>query len=255
MDRKNLAEAKMLSEGIAARYGTPRFYLEKEYHVSISRRLIENNRIVKTCIGILAAVENNSGHGLSHAQKVAIDAGAIVLIERETLDRELIERRVSLAHIAGILHDIKRSSVDHALHGAEMARGILASFDLRPNERKDIVDAIRNHEAFQPFKKLEDPDARLLSDALYDADKFRWGPDNFTEMVWDIAEIHDISMEKLLSHFPSGLQSLSKIKDTFRSSTGKEYGPFFIDMGIKIGENLYARLEDEYLPNPSKLKA
>jgi hypothetical protein len=46
--------------------------------------------------------------------------------------------------------------------------------------KRYIVAAIRNHEAFRKILESEDKSARLVSDSLYDADKFRWGPDNFT---------------------------------------------------------------------------
>ena len=58
-----------------------------------------------------------------------------------------------------------------------------------------MVGAIGNREAFQPCSNLADPVAQLLSNVLHDADKFRWGPDNFTEMIWDISGALNISIE------------------------------------------------------------
>ncbi|MBW2674128.1 MAG: hypothetical protein JRD89_12070, partial [Deltaproteobacteria bacterium] len=240
MDTNTLSEAKALSEKIAATYGTPLFYREKRDQIDASCRLMENNPAVRVCIQILTAKADISGHGLSHAQKVARDTGAIILIERGSSAET--RRQVSLAHIAGILHDIQRSSADHARQGAEEAGRILTGFDLTDQEREAVTGAIRNHEAFQTCTPLDGPDSQLLSDALYDADKFRWGPDNFTEMLWDIADTRDISMHTLLSYFPSGLQSLRKIRGTFRTSTGRKYGPGFIDLGLKIGDTLYTEL-------------
>lgn len=248
MDTEILSEAKGLSETIAAAYGTPLFYREKKEQIDTSCRLMENDSAVRACIGILRDRANVSGHGLSHARKVAIDTGAIILIEdRSSGEGKDLKRQVSLAHIAGILHDIRRSSRDHARQGAEEARRLLTVFDLTDTEREAVVCAIRNHEAFQPCTPLADPRAQLLSDALYDADKFRWGPDNFTEMLWDIADIRDISMHTLLSYFPSGLNSLHKIRATFRTATGRKYGPGFIDLGLKIGDTLHTELAKRYL--------
>lgn len=252
MDTKTLSEAKGLSEAIAAAHGTPLFYREQKDRVDASCRLFESNSMVAACIEILTATANVSGHGLSHARKVAIDTGAIILIEgRSSGEGEVLNRQVSLAHIAGILHDIRRSSRDHARQGAEEAGRILTGFDLTDTEREAAVGAIRNHEAFQPCTPLADPGAQLLSDALYDADKFRWGPDNFTEMLWDIADNRDISMHTLLSYFPSGLHSLKKIRETFRTATGRQYGPDFINLGLRIGDALYAELGKRYLRNPA----
>jgi len=250
MDTETLSEAKILSEKIAAAYGPPRFYRDKKDQIDESCRLIENNPVARECIEILTARANVSGHGLSHARKVAIDGGAIILIEgRSSGGEEDLKRQISLAHIAGILHDIKRSSRDHARQGAEEAGMILEGFDFTDTERAAVVEAIGNHEAFQPCTPLADPGAQLLSDALYDADKFRWGPDNFTEMLWEIADTRDISMHALLSYFPSGLQSLRKIRDTFRTATGQKYGPGFIDLGLRIGTALYEALGKEYSPD------
>ena len=247
MDTETLSRAKALSEKIAGTYGTPLFYREQRDQVDTSCRMLENNPLVRKCTGILTARGNASGHGLAHARKVARDAGAIILIERESSAET--NRLTTLAHVAGILHDIQRSSKEHARRGAEAAGGILARFDLTDTEREAVVDAIRNHEAFQPCSPLADPDAQLLSDALYDADKFRWGPDNFTEMIWDIAETREISMHTLLFYFRPGMQSLTKIRESFRTFTGKRYGPGFIDLGLRVGTTLYEELGKEYAPD------
>jgi HD superfamily phosphohydrolase YqeK len=244
MDAEMLSRAKALSEKIATSYGVPFFYTEQRDRVDASCRMLENTELVRECIGILTVRGNTSGHGFSHARKVARDAGALVLIERGSSAGT--NRLTTLAHVAGILHDIERSSTDHARRGAETARGILAGFDLTDTEREAVVNAIRNHEAFHPCSPLADPDAQLLSDALYDADKFRWGPDNFTEMLWDIAKTREISMFTVLSHFSRGMQSLTKIRESFRTSTGKRYGPNFIDLGLRIGNTLYEELGKEY---------
>jgi hypothetical protein len=244
METEALVKAKTLSEKIARTCGVPRFFREQKVCLAASSRLLEESPLVASCIRILTARVNVSGHGFSHSRKVARDAGAIIMIERGTADEA--ERLATLAHIAGILHDIKRSNKDHAQRGADEAKTILREFDLTHGEQEAVVGAIRNHEAFQPCIPLADPDAQFLSDTLYDADKFRWGPDNFTEMLWDIAETRHVSVETLTSSFPSGLESLRKIRGTFRTTTGRRYGPDFIDRGLQIGERLYAALRDAF---------
>jgi len=237
-------EAKRICEEIAATFETPRFYREKSGEVDDSRRLFENNPIVQSCLDILAKNKSSYGHGLSHARKVAIDSGAIVLIEgTHTAKGVTLKRMVFLAHLAGVLHDIKRSHNDHAIEGAKEAGKILKGFDLGDDERKAISQSIENHEAFKPCHPLANPTDQLLSDALYDADKFRWGPDNFTEMIWDIIIPRKIPISTVLDHFIPGLEGIEKIRDTFRTTTGKEYGPDFIDIGLKIGRRLYSELK------------
>ncbi len=40
---------------------------------------------------------------------------------------------------------------------------------------------------------------------------------------------------------------LENIKDSFRSDTGKKYGPRFIDLGLAIGEELYDVIMTEFI--------
>jgi hypothetical protein len=43
---------------------------------------------------------------------------------------------------------------------------------------------------------------------------------------------------------------LKKIRGTFRSRTGRRYGPQFIDMGIAIGEELYQVILTDFITPP-----
>jgi hypothetical protein len=104
------------------------------------------------------------------------------------------------------------------------------------------VEAIRNHEAFRPCRAAAGHEAQLLSDALYDADKFRWGPDNFTETLWAMTAPRKIPLQTLLSHFLPGLEGIQRVRESFRTPTGRRYGPDFIDRGLTIGRRLYAEL-------------
>jgi hypothetical protein len=42
------------------------------------------------------------------------------------------------------------------------------------------------------------------------------------------------------------MEGLVKIKQTFRTDTGKKYGPQFIDTGISIGEELFRVINTEF---------
>ncbi|MBF0117920.1 MAG: hypothetical protein HQK79_03740, partial [Desulfobacterales bacterium] len=94
------------------------------------------------------------------------------------------------------------------------------------------------HEAFKNTVYVNTLNGTILSDCLYDADKFRWGPDNFTDTVWEMLSYFKTPISKFIELYPKGRESLLKIKDTFRTKTGKEYGPQFIDIGIGIGQEL-----------------
>ena len=109
-------------------------------------------------------------------------------------------------------------------------------------ERQYVADAIRNHEAFQETFERDDLAGRLVSDALYDADKFRWGPENFTITLWIMVEAHNTRPEALHRIFREKMKGIEKIKETFRTNTGKRYGPEFIDQGIMIGNAIYEEM-------------
>jgi hypothetical protein len=232
--------ARNLSLKIAADLGAPRFYLHEDQEVARSQQLFDFTPMVKDCLGVVAGYGDCYGHGLSHIQKVAVDAGAIVLIELNRTPLKVdTERLVLLVHLAGLLHDIKRSEKDHARMGAREASMILKNFPMEDRECSAITQAIANHEAFQTDVKLDEPAAQLLSDALYDADKFRWGPDNFTETLWAMLASRKATLEAALPRFLKGLEGIRRIRGTFRTPTGKLYGPDFIDRGLEIGKRFY----------------
>jgi HD superfamily phosphohydrolase YqeK len=236
-------EAQRLSRKIAAEMQPPRFYLEKMEEVEASRAAFETHPMVQGCLEIVRQRADRFGHGLAHVRKVAVDAGALVIIEMDAGQREEQRSRVLLlSHIAGVLHDISRLEKDHALRGAEEAGLILEGFDLESSEREAVMQAIRNHEAFKPAEPMGDPSMQLLSDALYDADKFRWGPDNFTETVWMMVAPTRVPLAKLMEHFAPSMEGIARISGTFRTPTGREYGPDFIARGLEIGERLCREL-------------
>jgi hypothetical protein len=234
-----------LSRAIAVEVGTPRFYLEKAQEVALSRKLFVNEPMSAVGLRMVAERDACPGHGLMHVEKVAVDSGALVIIEEGgKIPDARVRRLVLLAHLAGIFHDICRSETEHAKRGAEEAKKLLPSSSLQENECADIIDAIRNHEAFRPCgsgNRTGDA-SKLLSDVLYDADKFRWGPDNFTETLWAMILPRGIPLKTLLTRFLPRLEGIRQIQDSFRTPTGREYGPDFINRGLTIGKRLHVAL-------------
>ncbi len=108
------------------------------------------------------------------------------------------------------------------------------------------MQAIANHEAFVEPKRIASPLGQTISNALYDADKFRWGPDNFTHTLWQMLRASRAAIVPLIRRFPKGMEGISRIKETFRTETGKIYGPEFIELGLKIGERIYQFLLDRF---------
>ncbi|MEW6615419.1 MAG: hypothetical protein AB1401_08150 [Thermodesulfobacteriota bacterium] len=233
------------SKRIASSSKCPSFYIEHESLLLISKEIYNSNAEVLKCRDIvIKELVNNIGHGMKHAEKVTIDIGAIVLIEgeRQSLKSDQIKNAIVIAQLSGLLHDIKRKEPDHAKASAREARSKLRDFSLKEREKEIIVQAISNHEAFIEPKKVSTLLGQLISDSLYDADKFRWGIDNFTETLWYMADFRKTPIESIIEYFPKGLKGIRKIKDTFRTDTGKKYGPEFIDLGLEAGEKIYDHL-------------
>ena len=238
---------------IAETFPVPDFYIDHAEANALSLRLLEQNPEMPRLEKIVGIhLQDNFGHGFKHSRKVALDAGALIIIESRGVGQteDAVHRNVMLAHMAGMLHDVKRNKKDHAVEGAAFSREVLRNFALSDRERNDVSSAIRNHEAFKKGIPIKSPEGVLIDGCLYDADKFRWGPDNFTDTVWDMVSFHSPPLSKFIKHYPRGMQGIEKIKRTFRTATGKVYGPQFIDLGIAIGNKLYETILSEFEPNP-----
>lgn len=234
---------------IAALFPPPRFYESCKEELRISRAVFAEDIHVLKCRNYIAEhLRDNVGHDADHAEKVSIEAGAVVCREEAKLSLEDPSRRegIVLAQLAGLLHDLRRGEKDHARASALAARKILRDFSLSPEKEKSIMEAIANHEAFTEPKPLDSPLGQILSDSLYDADKFRWGPDNFTLTLWRMLRFAQAPIPRLISRFPRGMKGIARIKETFRTETGKVYGPEFIDRGLQIGEKIYTFLKERF---------
>ncbi|MDP2753388.1 MAG: hypothetical protein Q8P40_03245 [Nitrospirota bacterium] len=226
--------------------GEPSFYPNHKVELEISRESFKTDMLIKKCMSYIDEASMNAGHGLSHAEAVALDAGMVIQVEGrlQDIDSSMIHEIVVYVQIAALLHDIKRKEKDHTIAGSNEARRILNDFLIDDSYKRYIVAAIRNHEAFKGVLESEDEMAELISNSLYDADKFRWGPDNFTTTLWLMLDSNDMPVEKLYEKFPGNLKYIESVKATFRTQTGKKYGPEFIDMGIIIGQAIYKEMSN-----------
>lgn len=234
---------------IVSRFPKPDFYRNFPEANDLSLHHFNNNRHIQALKKIVDShIDDNLGHGLQHAIKVTLDAGALSVIEgrRRGYPEKFLQRRLLLVQCAGLLHDILRKQNDHAAAGADFSQKILENFPLTPEETGDVCNAIRNHEAFKKIIKIDSAEGELISDCLYDADKFRWGPDNFTDTLWDMIAHLNPPFPVFVEKFPKGMAGLEKIKLTFRTHTGIRYGPQFIDIGIAVGKKLYQFILKEY---------
>jgi hypothetical protein len=237
-------------QNIASSYPPPRFYVCCEPWLSRSHSVFHENERVQRCRElVLYELRDNFGHGMGHAEKVAVEAGALTFIEGErlALTHGVKEEAGILAQMAGLLHDLRRGEKEHAKTSASAARKILEEFPSLPSDRKKyIVEAIANHEAFVDPQEVDSTIGKIISDTLYDADKFRWGPENFTVTLWQMLRFTQAPILRLIKRFPKGMKGIARIKDTFRSKAGKTYGPEFIDLGLQIGEKIYQFLQERF---------
>ncbi|MBI9112729.1 hypothetical protein [Maridesulfovibrio ferrireducens] len=241
---KLLTELKKEARNLAAALPTPQFYRDAETQLEFSHGMFfDHPLVIRLQEDVLPFLYDEYAHGIYHSKKVAIEAGAIVLKDGDHLSPDTVRELVLLAQFCGLLHDSCRLDEDHALHGAETSRVILNQYPLSERSKDLIAKSIARHEAFKPASPIiDDPELELLSGALYDADKFRWGPDNFSTTLWEICDYEDWSLQEIIEKFPKGLDMIKSIESTFRTNTGKKYGPEMIDQGMTIGSKIYKRL-------------
>ncbi len=240
---------KQRARRIVSRFPPPAFYSQYVLECDFSRNHFQADPILQQLLDFVSLnLEDDFGHGLQHAVKVAIDAGALMIIEGGLAGyaESAVRRRVCLVQCAGLLHDIRRKQADHATKGALLARQVLKGYPFSGDEIEDVCLAIQNHEAFKLGVPVNTPEGALVADCLYDADKFRWGPDNFTDTLWDMVAFFNPPLATFLRRYPEGMAKLEKIRTTFRTATGKLYGPQFIDLGLAIGEELYRLIRAEF---------
>ena len=235
---------------IAARFPAPEFYSDFPLENAFSHRFYELDPVVRTVRRIaVEELEDDFGHGLVHADKVSLDAGALLIIEcrHAGYPIERIRNWLRLAHCAGLLHDIRRKEADHAVAGYEYAKKRLARSELfPPSDAEAICEAILNHEAFKRNLPIRSVKGQMISNCLYDADKFRWGCDNFTDTVWNMVSLLRVPFRDFFDRYPAGLAKIAKIRKTFRTETGKCYGPRFIDTGLAVGRMLYDHIKHDF---------
>lgn len=238
------------AERIASKHGLPAFYTRFKAPLAVARRLFYNHPGVVRLRGIVEPEYNEAlGHGIHHSTRVSIDCAALIHIETDGnhMAPSAVERLMVIGLYCGVLHDISRDEQNHAQCGAQKARKLLGDFSLSPEEINCISEAIRNHEAFASATYSERFEwTQLASDCLYDADKFRWGADTFTHMLWHMMDYQNISPRELIERFPWGMSGAASIIETFRTATGRQFGPEIVENGLEIGKEIYRYLIEHF---------
>ena len=234
---------------IILQHPTPDFYHDHGPDYEASQKSFDSDLVIKKLLSFVAGtLEDDFGHGLMHAVKVSHDAGTLMVIEAQQCgyDPDRLSRLVCLVQSAGLLHDIKRKRKDHSTHAAAYAKKVLKKYPYSSEEINNISMAIRNHEAFKDRDDADTQEGELLSNCLYDADKFRWGPDNFHDTLWDMVSYFNPPLTEFMDGYPQGMEKIKSIKTTFRTATGQKYGPQFIDLGLSIGDELFKVIKTEF---------
>ncbi len=239
MKDRILHRIKQESAAIAPDF-LPKFYDRVHAELAFAKESFFIHPLVTRCReDVLPFLYDDFGHGIDHAKKVAIEACALVMHETLPQGIEVARRLGLLAMLAGLLHDSCRLEDNHAVHGAELSRLIFQDYPLDDAEKDIIYQAIASHEAFSSAPTFANPYGQFVADALYDADKFRWGPDNFNTTLWEICDYQEWTLEQILEKFPVGLEIIVSITNTFRTQSGKIYGPEFIELGLVMGKKIY----------------
>lgn len=238
MDRRIL-ELKRRAKDLAASRPASAFSRDLAEELAHAKDFFFDNPLVLRLQGdALGYLDEACGIGVEHAKKVAVDAAAIVLAEPSGLDPEERRRLAVLAQLAGLLHDALRHEEDHADRGADLSLRILRGYPLSDEERRWISQAVAAHDSPKP-PALEGPEAAiLLAGALYDADKFRFGPDIFATTLWELCECDEWSLEQIAERFAEGPRLAREFAGTFRTREGRRYGPQLLAEGLSLAEEL-----------------
>lgn len=243
------------AERIASKRPLPEFYIRFKAPLAQARKLFFTHPLV---LHLRRQVEpllhEDLGHGSYHCKHVSLDSAAIIHMELELspIQPARLERLMVLGQFAGLLHDICRNEKEHAEAGAREAEKILENYPLSQEEVLCICQAIRNHEAFTTPIPCSQHWSQLISDCLYDADKFRWGPDNFTHTIWHMVNHRGVTVPELIESFPWGMSGILRIQETFRTSIGRQYGPDIIETGVAVGKEVYRHLIQRYAEEPGE---
>jgi hypothetical protein len=230
------------------------FYLDFQKYHKLSKTFFFTNPLVGRCKkDVLPFLEHNPAPEIEHAKKVAIDAGTLILVEGRGWDPARIKRWSLLAQLAGLMHDMHAPDPDHASLGAATARQILAGYPLVDTEKEAIVSAVRDHDNVSGTTCIRSSICGWVSNALYDADKFRWSLDNLRASLFAtmVKEKQDPMLDIWLQ-LPEKIKKIRSAASTFKTVTGQRYGFQFINAGLAIGDYLHQRLYDHITPDKAR---
>ncbi len=243
MINDTLLELKNMARQLAKKLPVTSFYLDHAAEVEFAWDLFfDHPMILDLQQDSLAFLYDDYMFGIEHSKKVAQDTAAIVLAEESNLTQGEKRHLALLAQLAGLLHDIQHDEDNHALRSAEAVIPVLENYNLDKRDIELIGKAIAGHENHVDPGNYPDTATKLLCQALYDADKFRFGPDIFPATMWLFCDYESWSLAEIAKQFPKGIHAAKSAKHTFRTSVGKHYGPEIIEQGIGLGETMLQQI-------------
>lgn len=242
-----IIDLKRRARDLAACRPQPAFILDCAEEISHASGLFfDHPMMLRLQADALGFLNEACGLGVEHAKRVAIDAAALVLAEPSGLSPDERRRVALLAEMAGLLHDALRYEDDHADKGADLCLRILRGYALSPEERLWIAQAVALHEIDLPLAEGGAEASRLLTGAVHDADRFRYGPDIFATTLWELCECDEWPLEDLARTFPEGALRAAACLKGFRTEQGRRYGPALIAEGLSLAKD-YTRMFDQLL--------
>lgn len=237
-----ILELKRRARDLAVSRAQSAFSLECAEELTYARDLFFDHPLVLRLQGdALGFLNEACGLGVEHGKRVAMDAAALILAEPSGLSTEERRRLAVLAEMAGLLHDSLRHEDGHAEKGADLCLRILRGYSIAPEERVWIAGAVAGHEDGGPQLGDASESARLLAGALHDADVFRFGPDIFATILWEFCECDEWPLAKIAAAFPEGVRRARSLSGSFRTESGRRYGPQLLAEGLSLAEE-YERM-------------
>lgn len=237
-----ILELKRRARDLAASRAQSAFSLECAEELTCARDLFFDHPLVLRLQGdALGFLNEACGLGVEHGKRVAMDAAALILAEPSGLSTDERRRLAVLAEMAGLLHDALRYEDEHAEKGADLCLRILRGYAISPEERLWIAGAVAGHEDGSLEFKDTSESARLLAGAVHDADVFRYGPDIFSTILWELCECDEWPLARIAATFPEGVLRAQALEGSFRTEGGRRYGPSLLAEGMSLAEE-YERM-------------
>ena len=136
---------RKIARRIVAGYPRPDFYSAHPSEFRVSKQFYQSDTsIVRLRKNMAECLDDDYGHGMGHVEKVAIDAGTLVIIESRLAGQteNRVQRNLLLAQCAGLLHDIGGRALDRGVAGDSFGGGsevVVGASNVRQCYTKIIV--------------------------------------------------------------------------------------------------------------------